>query len=162
MKWLLRRNEYIKAMSVSKSKAEELASRYSDTVAEHLAKCVIYGDETNNLTHWIREIGHKIYLVNNITLKPSGKKMKPQVYENTIFDSMGTTEMDVNILLEDMAFRYVGKYPKFSVTEELVHKVYMVFERVKKLVVPILVSNNSYTSDDFETLVKQALDSTDR
>ena len=162
MKWLLRRNEYIKAMSVSKSKAEELASRYSDTVAEHLAKCVIYGDETNNLSHWIKEISHKLYLVNNVTLKPYGKKMKSQVYENPIFDSMGTTEMDVNILLEDMAFRYTGKYPEFSVTDELIHKVYTVFEQVKRLVTPILSSNNSYTSDDFERLIKKALDSNDR
>lgn len=157
MKRLVINHEYVKSMSTSRNRAIELASRYSTTLAEHVAKCVIYSNTTNNLEHWVGEISHKLSIVNQITLKPSGKKLNPKSYEDTIFDSMGTDRADTYILLEDLHHQYENTYPEFDITDELVDRLFRVFNKMKKTIIPILASKNDYTEDDFRLLVYDAL-----
>ena len=157
MKRLVINHEYVKSMSTSRNRAIELASRYSTTLAEHVAKCVIYSNTTNNLEHWVGEISHKLSIVNQITLKPSGKKLIPKSYEDTIFDSMGTDKADVYILLEDLHYQYEKTYPPFDVTDGLIDRLFRVFSEMKKAIIPILSSKNDFVDRNFRSLIYDIL-----
>ena len=48
MKWLIRNNEQVFAMSMNRSDAIKYIERYPDMLITHIVKCVVYGDSTGN------------------------------------------------------------------------------------------------------------------
>lgn len=97
-----------------------------DTYAEHVMKCVIYGNSTNNLYHWCEEISQSIFDVLSIKLK-GGSSISKDIYKDRFFLAYGDTENDFRMDLQDFHKKFVGKYPNFTITNELIQNTYGAF-----------------------------------
>ena len=71
------RRTAIYAMSMERDNAKIRVKGFSDVLPEHIIKCVVYGNTTNDLHHWVCvELCGFLSIVNDITVRPHNKKLK--------------------------------------------------------------------------------------
>ena len=154
------RHKPIFAMSMDRSRAIKRMEGFSEVLPEHIIKCIVYGNTTNDLHHWVRhEICGYLSVVNNITVRPNDKKLKAADYISNLFGFMGDARNDAYVALGTFAVqnRQSKQYPDFKVTEELIDRVFFAFQSIIADTVPILTSKNNMKEEDFIPIVCKAL-----
>ena len=116
----------LKEMAFNRSEAIDKINREVPPYRDHLIKCIVYGNSTNNLWHWSDEVADKINKVNNIKLK-SGNKFEQKFYEDEFLLASGDCKSDFEIVLNNFLIDYRYKYPAFEITDALLDKVVEVF-----------------------------------
>ena len=132
----------------AKAKVEFLYKPY----AEHLLKCIIFGDKTRNLWHWCDEIAGKLSKVNNILLK-SGGKLSQKYYENEFLLACGDCNFDFELTLEEFQKKFRLKYSSFEITDELIDYTTKTFLYFSKCLTPILCKVNNRSKDWFRNII---------
>lgn len=162
MKRLIKSSTDIFGMSVPRAKAIDILKAYSETLAYHLVKCVVYGDELgqDNFKHWVEdEICEYLSIANDVLTKPKNRKLKEKDYLDTIFADIGTTKQDANIVIR--RFRIENKrkqsYPDFIVSPELIDNVFKTFQNTIAYMLPILTSSNNLNASDLVVGVYNAI-----
>lgn len=147
-------------MSYTRSKAIEQIKGLSDPIERHLIKCIVYGDTTNDLYHWVHdEIAQYLHSIHTICVKPNNKKLKRTQYEDLIFGSFGNTRNDVKTSL--LIFRAwnnrTKQYPEFEVDEDMVDRLFKTVTNMKEKVIPILITTANLDRENFYNLIKDII-----
>ncbi len=116
-------------MATPKKQALERAGFYSLSIMQHVIKIMLFSKfRPIDVHHWIEEIARWLQDVDNIKLKQSDPKLKPNEIEDTTFGWMGDELNDYRSALEKFRydnesgkFNYKDKvsYPDFEVTREM-------------------------------------------
>jgi len=92
-------------MSMSRMDAIKRLTSYSNVLAEHILKIGLYGNQTGNLEHWAEEVANYLYISNAITIKPTGKKLVRQIYDDRLFGTIGDSDADVRANLYNLSVK---------------------------------------------------------
>lgn len=154
------RRTLIYAMSMERDNAKTRVKGFSDVLPEHIIKCVVYGNTTNDLHHWVCvEICDFLSIVNDITVRPHDKKLKPKDIRSWLFGAMGDSRNEASILLRtfNLKNKRTKEYPDFDVTEVMIDTVYYAFRTIISDTLPILTTKNNLKKEDFIPYVCKAL-----
>lgn len=130
-------------MAFNRDKAIQQIARENDSYSDHVIKCILYKNTTNNLWHWVDEIATKLHNVNRIRLK-SGSKFDRQFYINEFLLSDGDCPSDFEIVLNNFQSTYRFKYPKINITSDIVELTDVVFHDLSNYFSYILAKDNNY------------------
>ena len=72
-------------MAMERSKLINKMQYYQDILEEHLLKCCIYQNTTNDFYNWIGEISGYISLFSGMTTKPKNNKLTKDQYKKYLF-----------------------------------------------------------------------------
>ena len=98
---------------------------YKKCIAEHIIKCVVYGDSLDCYNHWVDEISAWFFDINNtqLKIKRNPPKFKDFEYKDFVFGLLGTTTTDASGAL--LSFKANNaSYPDFEITRSLVLSLY--------------------------------------
>ena len=158
------RTTYIRAMSIEKNKLEKRMEAWSELIAEHLAKCAMYGDSLGEgkYNHWIEhELATWISDTNDAICKHNNKKLKPKQYEEMLFGWLGNSRVDARVNLHELQ-RYnkstSDPYPDVPVDDAMIDRMYKISKLVVQRFVPILATRNSLTKQDVESILHNIID----
>ena len=155
---------YIQAMSMNQDDIIDKMKGRKKKVAEHLAKCAMYGDGlgSGKYDHWIEhELATWISEINEITAKPKGKKLKPSAYADYLFGALGDERADARSALIDLQLYNSDKakpYPEVEIDEDMVDRMYAITQQMLGKVVPILSTKNNFNKQEIENLLHSLLD----
>ena len=135
-------------MAVLLSKAKETLIRNARPYFIHLFKCVIFGNTTNNLLHWEKELSSYLSIVNDITIKGSNKKPSIEMYEDYFFYYFGDERHDYIGNLEDFKLHEGRSYPDFDITSKLVDNVFDVVQDFALYFASIFSKKNDLAKDE--------------
>jgi hypothetical protein len=156
-------NEYIQGMAYERPKGLAILKKNSDTLSEHIIKCVVYGNDTGNYDHWIEdEIADYLKIANGVTFK-GNKRPKKEDLISTLFSSFGDSEQDADTNLsqfrvDNRSGKFRESYPNFNIDEDMVCRLYQAYQAVMEYSIPILTTFNDYTKQDFEQELHTVLD----
>lgn len=151
---------YIFGMASTRDAVISRLKSYSKTLTYHIIKCVIYGDSTGDLDHWIHdEICEYLAIANNLYIKPKNKKLKVIDYENSLFSMMGDSEIDAQNCLREFRLynNRTSKYPAFDITSDMVDRLYSTFQSIIHKMCPILATSNNLDRDDFVSMIYSSI-----
>lgn len=160
----MKRFIYIQAMSIAQSDLIAKIKSRRVKVAEHLAKCAMYGDMLGEgkYNHWIEhELATWISEINELTTKPSGKKLKPEAYSELLFGLLGDERADSRSALIDLQLynsKKKNQYPYIEIDNEMVNRMYKITQDMLGKIVPLLSSKNRFTKKDIENILHNLLD----
>lgn len=155
---------YIKSMSIAQSDIENKMKARRKKVAEHVAKCAMYGDGLGEgkYNNWIEhELATWISEINDLTAKPRGKKLKPQKYSNLLFGLLGDEPADSKSALIDLQIYNSGKrnpYPEVDIDKDMIKRLYSITKQLNTKVVPLLSTNNKMSKKDIEGILHGIFD----
>lgn len=131
------------AMSLGEAKArlESLEAQYFN----HVIKCVIFGDSTNNLYHWEQEIANFLNLANSIKIKSGTGKPSEKFYRDYFFYAWGDEITDYESGLEYFKVKNGNKYPDFEIIEDLIGKVFEAVSDFAEYFSPLFSKANNIT-----------------
>lgn len=132
-------------ISAAKARIEGFTLPYID----HIIRCVVFNNTTNDLIHWENEIATYISKVNDITVKPKAEKFSKQFYVENFFLYWGDEVIDYNIALFDFQRREGKYYPNFEITDQLSNKVFEVVKDFSDYFSVIVSAKNSHTKQYF-------------
>lgn len=146
--------KYIRAMSFTRSQALSKISSLSNTLNEHVIKCVIYQTILPDyIDHWTEEIGIYLYNVNKIKSKT---KLKRADYIDSIFASFGTDMEDAEANLR--LFKIHNKeYPEFELSNKLIETLFEVYSKLIDKSILILTSGKKLSIDEWIHVVEPIL-----
>lgn len=160
----MKRFIYIQAMSIAQSDLINKIKARRQKVAEHLEKCAMYGDTLGEgkYNHWIEhELATWISEINELTTKPSGKKLKPEAYSELLFGLLGNERSDSRSALIDLQLynsKKKDQYPYIEIDNKMVNRMYKITQDMLGKIVPLLSSKNRFTKKDIESLLHSMLD----
>lgn len=137
-------------MAMSRQQALSIVDSYVVEYSNHLLKCIIFKNNTNNLNHWVNEIANYFDDINNIRIKPDNKKVREDYLYNYFFLASGDIEDDYYLILKAFQNKEGKKYPKFTITKELIEKIYNNFLDIANYFAPILSRKNSHDKNWFQ------------
>ena len=158
------KSETILAMAMDKSRLEKRMDAWSDVIAQHLAKCAMYGDTLpgDKYNHWIEdEIATYIRDTNDIVCKHNKRKLKPKQYEDKLFGWLSNDAAEARSNLHDLQIhnkKSSQPYPYVEVDDVMVERMRKISEQVIKVFVPLLASVNSATKYEIETKLHEIID----
>lgn len=134
----------IYGMSLEKSKAERRIRGFSEEITSNIIKLCAYPD-SRDYQHWIDELATWFADINDIDVKPKGKKFSSDVYDELIFGEFGTTLSDVRTCIDAWIIqnRKHKQYPEFEVTNELIRNVFMLVSELRDKFLKIFSSKNN-------------------
>ena len=140
-------------MARSRKKVIELIEGLQTIYEEHLLKCVIYGNSTDNVWHWAGEVAEVLVQVNGMKAKTSSGKLSSQDYIDNLLLASGEFDYEYKENLKHFQFKYKYKYPKFEITDKLVENTvdlfkYMALKYSKYLNNPKYVANKDFIRQD--------------
>lgn len=146
--------KYIRAMSFTRSQALSKISSLSNTLNEHVIKCVIYQTILPDyIDHWTEGIGIYLYNVNKIKSKT---KLKRADYIDSIFASFGTDMEDAEANLR--LFKIHNKeYPEFELSNKLIETLFEVYSKLIDKSILILTSGKKLSIDEWIHVVEPIL-----
>lgn len=154
---MLKFNEFAFNRKIAKDKV----SNWSKPILEHILKCTVYKNTTNNLNHWIEEeLAEYFEAISDYEVKTSSGKLKLHDYRNLAFFDSGTTVADMKCNLRDFKIhnKKTGKYPDFNLTNELAEELFEKFTNVAIQVSEMLAENKKYEAKDFFIVLHSILD----
>lgn len=155
---------YIRAMSIEKSKLEKRMEAWSVLIAEHLAKCAMYGDSLGQgkYNHWVEhELATWLSDTNEIVCKHNNKKLKPRQYEEQLFGWLGNSRADARVNLHELQRKNRSSsepYPEVEVDDKMIEGMYQISQAVIERFVPLLATRNSLTKQDIESILHNIMD----
>lgn len=160
MKRYIKATQPILAMSMYRDVARRALAKNAETLAEHILKCVVYQNSTDNLKHWVEdEICVYLDIANSITVKPKAKKLKKSDYMETIFSYIGDSERDAKIALQQFKIDNdkTHQYPEFTITPQLILQLFDAYNLIVSQMLPIFTSKNELGPQDLYKLVYTAV-----
>lgn len=152
----------LREFAVDRNKGIKKISAQGEVILEHIMKCCIYGNSTNNLNHWVNdEISQYFYVISALDIKcGKNNKLKPNMYKKIVFtDSCETPEdMKFNLLDFKLRVNHNHKYPDFDVTSELVLKTYNIFRDISDVVCNKFAEPSKYSAKYFSNIVWSILE----
>lgn len=152
-------------MSLVRDKAVSKIASLSDKIEEHLLKCLVYKNSTDDYRHWIDdELATWISLVNDITIKPKDKKLKVKDYQSNLFGGLGDTYADANFALHLFRSNYTDSrkckepYPYFDITTELISTTLDAFTDIQSTLCEVLAKKNGLDKANIAKLLHTILD----
>lgn len=129
-----------------------------DLMEEHLLKCMIYENTTNDLKHWVSEVSSYIGKIANDTVKPNNKKLTKNQYCAHLFGYDYDSLSNMDTILDDFQYK-MGKrgYPDFKITKELKEKCFSIGNPFMLEVSKILSENKKCSNRDFGDLLLSLL-----
>ena len=149
---------FINEMVMSRQQALSIVDSYVVEYSNHLLKCVIFGNSTNNLNHWADEIAEYLDYINSIKIKPNNNKVRENYLYDYFFLASGDVEFDYQIVLKSFQNKHGKKYPKFEITSSLVSKTYNTFLDFADMFASVLSKNNSYDKEWFKNKILNYFD----
>jgi len=150
----------IYCMATPRAKAISMMQGLEDEINEHITKCIVYGNSTDDLDHWISEISEWLYQINQIEVKPNAKKLKESDYSKNAFGCFGDAVKDAGVYLTVFRVKTAkmgDAYPDFTVTSELQNKLFTAWNLFLKTFPPIFATKNNHTKQDFVDEVSHIL-----
>jgi hypothetical protein len=147
----------------AKKKIEALSKNYSDIIAEHVMKCVVFGKSHPDYVHWIED--EICTYINTVGRRRNKSNIKPYVFEDTMFYSIGDEPYDAKMFMLDWLDENSKKdrpYPRFVITSELCTKICKCYSELAEKVSNWLAKHKhdgreSY-KDEILSIVKPIID----
>lgn len=134
-------------MAESRKKALLELNHLEEEYFNHLCKCIIYENITNDFNHWCDEIAQKLYNAGKLKLKPDNKKLESKYYESEFLLSSGDSPEEFKPHIE-RAFKQISKrYPKSTLTPILIEKIFRAFKELSDYFAPILSEDQIYEKE---------------
>lgn len=144
------RNSSIYAQATGRQDAVKRLKSNAETLAIHMAKCIVYGDSLHCLKHWLcEEICDWIKLA--AIIKPKGGRFKASMYHDTIFGYLGDERSDAVANLLDLQIRVRHgeyDYPDFDITEKMKDDMFKFSQNVRTRISDFLAKNKGKELDD--------------
>lgn len=154
---------YIRAMSLERNRAKQQIASFSPTILEHIIKLLLYSDiRPNDIHGWIHTIARSLHNADDLTVKHSGKKLKPEDIVESLFGCMGDDVRDYRRALlafqEDNKpgkFNYDNKesYPAIEITMELAQDLMSFCYDIVDATLPLLVDKQDHTLEEYEDII---------
>jgi len=149
----LKETEYLTEMSFDTSTVIKKITDELENINEHLIKCLVIQNTTNNLNHWEKEIYN--FLHNTYKLKSTKKYPDEDLLrENTIIGFGDCLLEQLDILIESICYDEnapVSKYNKQAVYNGIINYY--------KWIIPILSKNGAVNNvevyNEIDTLIEQ-------
>ena len=130
---------------------------YADEIYEHIIECVIYAKDTYHRKHWIDELSAWFDIINSVRMDKN-KKLSFDKYKDILFSGFGTDRYDALSNLKDYKAKNLIKinrdkkaYPDFEITEDMVEKLFLVYQLfIEKYCTIFADKNNTYELEDFK------------
>lgn len=154
----------IYAMSQERGPFKQKMLSWGALIEEHVCKCVMYGDSLpgDKYNHWIEdELATWLSDCNDVTFKPSNKKLKSAEYDKLLFGGLGDELSDARICLHNLQVhnsKHRNAYPFRQVDDEMVHKLYVLTAELREKFLPILSTRNSLSKRNIAALLHDILD----
>ena len=132
-------------LATAKQKISDLSYEY----IEHVMKCVVFQDTTQDLFHWEQEIANFISQVNNIVVKPDSKKLSSSYYRDYFFLGQGDELEDMKLFVSMWKRREGKYYPSFEVTEGLCSQLLEACIDLADYFSPLVSRKNTYSKAYF-------------
>lgn len=131
-------------MSMEKSRAEKRIHGFGKEITSNIIKLVAYPDSRDH-QHWIDELATWFSDINDIDIKPRGKKFSIDVYDELVFGEFGTTLSDVRTCIDSWLIYNKKKdhYPEFDVTPQLIRSVFMLVSELRDKFLKLFSSRNT-------------------
>lgn len=116
MKIIVHRKSLIYGMADKLADARRYIASISNKLEEHILKCVIYENSTNDYNKWIHsEIVPWLYSASDLRVKTRSGRLSKTDYEKYLFQAFGEDEHDVGNHVARFYNAYIksGKYPDF-------------------------------------------------
>lgn len=153
-------NKKLYEMSMPLAVAKSHISRVSATTVEHLLKCILFKNTTDNLNHWLIEISSNLSLVGNITLKPASKKLSRKQYNELLFECVFDDNENIANELKYYQQQWKTKYPSY-VVDEVTEQVYSVGKVIRDNVLDMLTAKTNYTDAAYRAVITKLLENND-
>ena len=128
-----------------------------EPIGEHLVKCVVYKNTTQNLYHWVNELAEYFRVINELQVKKLGK-LKEKEYLNYLTQYFGENITDCLSILDIFKLSNKNKYPGFETNEELATNLFSVYTNLFNEVSKIFaIKKNNYSKKDFNMLIFEIL-----
>lgn len=122
--------------------------KYSPQLRDEIIKCIVYQNNTNELSKWVRNISKYLYFANTITVDM--KKFPEKVYRKTIFESLGHSVEDT----ENNIIQFqIDNNLDFEITQSLINRVHRYTHFIVNGALPKFTSINNLKYSDFEEIV---------
>lgn len=145
-------NIFLTEMARPKKEVIKKISAFSDSIMEHIIKCVVYKNSTNNFLHWVNEISNFLSIINDYETKSMSGKLRYNEYLNTVFYKQGNSELDMKQNLR--VFSLNKNYPSFKIDNKLVKQLWNIFRSIaEKCSVIFSDKNNSFDENKFKDLI---------
>lgn len=150
-------------MSLDRDKAKHQIKPFSDIIMEHIIKLVMYSDiRPDDVNGWIDTIANWISRADNITVKPSAKKLKETDLMSSLFSCMGDDIKDYTRALysfqasnQSGKFNHGGKesYPEFDVSYDAAVTLMHVCYEIIDATMPLLRDKADHSKDEYVQVV---------
>lgn len=129
-----------------------------DLMEEHILKCMVYENITNDLKHWVSEVSSYIGKISNNTVKPNNKKLTKAQYCTHLFGYAYDSLSNMYTLLDDFQYKMNKRnYPDFKITKELKEKCFSIGNPFMLETSKMLSENKKYSNRDFGDLLLNLL-----
>ena len=142
-------------MAFEKDKAIENVKKLSNTLKNHIIKCVAYND-TVDVNHWIGEIANYLTEAGSVKLKTKSGKLSANEYSKALFSDFGETFEDAKIVVK--IFVYSGEDKEFEVTDFIVNKILEFKNNIKSATINMLSSKKEYEKADYVKVIKDCFE----
>ena len=155
---------YINAYAKKRKKLNKTMDKYGELIAEHLAKCAMYGDTLKNgkYKHWIEdELATWIIDINESICKQNNKKLKPVQYADVLFGDLGDSMVDARVnlhLLQEQNKKSEHPYPFRKVDDDMINRMFKISQAVIQKFPPLLATVNTLSKADIEFMLHQIID----
>ena len=133
--------EPIYGMAYDRNKIKSRAIFYSDDIAEHIMKCIIYSREHKDYNHWIEEISEWIFKISDMAPK-KGFKIKNSDYQSWLLNGFGDEQSDMRKDLEFFRDKFVVKHKEpfkdFDITLELCENLFDIITNINNKIIPMM------------------------
>lgn len=130
----------------------------NSTLLLHVIKCVLYGNTTNNLDHWLDEIASYIDDANSLKFNRD-KKLKQYYYEDEFFFYSGDSAEDYDKKVDAFIQRYSNRYPSALESRGASILVFEFLVALSEKFSPLLSSKNNLEKKNILNLVKEVYSS---
>ena len=130
----------------------------TDTIGNHVIKCIVYKDAFRSYRYWISEIANQFTLAGGLEVK--GRiKLKSSEYQKILLDDFANEPSDFHAMLFEFLIKESKDYNPFEITDKLVGSFVGVYKELSKKVIPMISNKNIiYKQSEYEEVIKSILD----
>lgn len=146
----------IYGMSYKSKYAKSNLQTRSSALNDRIMKCAVYQDSTGDLNHWLDGISEILSFANDMTIKPSARKLSKTDYLDNLCGTFGDELSDARVNLKGFHGQHSGEdYPEFDITDELVEKLFSYYQIIITKIVPILATKNTLKQNYFKNTIRR-------
>lgn len=149
------RHASIYGMSMNRNKAIQRIDGFNEEIASNILKLSVYTSNTQDYQHWIDELATWFSDINDITIKPSDRKLNESMYDDLVFGQFGTTISDVRSYIDLWLIRNrkTQQYPNFTNSSKITKDVFLKVSELRAIFLRLFASKNNKTRSDILKLL---------